>query len=159
MLLPLREEVEVLHKYLAEADLAEEGGRVRVLSADQKPSVILVDDDAVSAEMYRLGLEQHGFVVAWNADGAELFEAMRESLPDIVVLDWQLPGMNGDEILRRIRLDDRTKALPVLMLSNYPAEKAGEVDRVFLAGALAWLQKVNTPPALLAEKLTEALAG
>lgn len=148
---------EVLQKYFAEADPAEEGGRVRILSADQKPLVILVDDDPVTAEMYRLGLEQDGFAVASLRDGAELFEAMARSLPDIIVLDWQLPGMNGDEVLDRIRLDDRTRALPVFMLSNYPAERDGQIDRVFKAGAMAWLQKVNTPPAVLAEKLREAL--
>lgn len=127
------------------------------MSADQKPFVILVDDDSATADMYRVGLEQHGFVVASVRDWEELFETMHRSLPDIVVLDWHLPGMNGDEILHRMRLDDRTRALPVFMLSNYPADRDGQVDRVFQAGAIAWLQKVNTPPALLAEKLREAL--
>lgn len=127
-------------------------------AVERRPWVVLVDDDAASAEMYRVGLEHNGFAVSWVSDGAELFAAMSRGLPDIVVLDWQLPGMNGDEILHRIRLDDRTRALPVFMLSNYPAEKNGEVDRVFLGGAIAWLQKVNTPPLLLAEKLKEALA-
>ena len=134
-------------------------GEVARRSAAQKPFVILVDDDEATANMYRLGLEHLGFAVESVRDSAGLLQAMSERLPDIVVLDWQLPGMNGDEILQRIRLDDRTRALPVLMLSNYPAEKAGEVDRVFLAGALAWLQKVNTSPTLLAEKLSEALAA
>jgi two-component system, OmpR family, phosphate regulon response regulator PhoB len=119
---------------------------------------MLVDDDAASAEMYRIGLEHNGFAVSSVGDGAGLFAAMSLRVPDIVVLDWQLPGMNGDEILLRIRLDERTRALPVFMLSNYPLEKNGEVDRVFLAGAVAWLEKVNTPPTLLAEKLKEALA-
>ena len=128
-------------------------------SAEEKPFVILVDDDEATADMYRLGLEHHGFAVESVRDSAGLFLAISERLPDIVVLDWQLPGMNGDEILQRIRLDERTRALRVLMLSNYPAEKVGQVDRVFLAGALAWLQKVNTSPTLLAEKLREALAG
>lgn len=128
-------------------------------NVERRPSVILVDDDAASAEMYRVGLEHGGFAASWVADGAGLFEAMSLGVPDIVVLDWQLPGMNGDEILLRIRLDERTRTLPVFMLSNYPAEKAGEIDRVFMAGAVAWLEKVNTPPMLLAEKLKEALAA
>ncbi len=148
-----------MHRYLAGAGLAEEGGSDRILRAEQKPSVILVDDDAATADMYRLGLEHHGFTVASVGDADGLFAAMSRGLPDVVVLDWQLPGMNGDEILQRIRLDDRTRALPVFMLSNYPAAKDGEIDRVFLAGALAWLEKVNTSPTLLAEKLKEALAG
>jgi CheY-like chemotaxis protein len=126
--------------------------------AERGPSVILVDDDVAATEMYRTGLEHDGFAVTAVHDAAALFEAMSIRLPDVVVLDWQLPGMKGDEILQRIRLDDRARALPVVMLSNYPAQKDGQIDRVFMAGALAWLEKVNTSPTLLAEKLKEALA-
>ena len=120
-------------------------------------SVILVDDDADTAQMYRLGLEALGFTVAVAGDSAELFRAIEARLPDIVVLDWEMPGMRGDELLNQIRLDPRAKALPVFMLSNFPATMDGAVDRVFMGGALAWLEKSKTPPALLAEKLTEAL--
>jgi len=170
-----------LHKYFAGAGLAADGGRVQTVAdsqevaghlemgarplfdvaarrrGEQQPCVILVDDDTATAEMYRLGLEHHGFSVDWVGDGPGLFKSLSLGLPDVVVLDWQLPGMNGDEILLRIRLDERTRALPVLMLSNYPASRDGEIDRVFMAGALAWLEKSNTPPALLAEKLKEVL--
>ena len=120
-------------------------------------SVILVDDDEATAEMYRFGLEAAGYRVRVAHDGDSLFQAFAVSVPDIVVLDWHLPGPNGDEVLHRIRLDDRTRSLPVFMLSNYPAIKDGAIDRVFLSGALAWLEKASTPPALLAERLSEAL--
>jgi CheY-like chemotaxis protein len=120
-------------------------------------SVILVDDDQVAAEMYRFGLEAFGFDVTTVGDADGLFKAFDVAIPDVLVLDWQLPGMSGDEILHRVRLDERTRALPVFMLSNFPADSDGVIDRVFLAGALAWLQKVKTPPAALAEKLAEAL--
>jgi len=121
-------------------------------------SVLLVDDDPDIARMYQAGLEAFGFRVRVAGDGPGLFRAVEAELPDILVLDWNLPGMRGDEVLQRVRLDERTRALPVFMLSNYPGEKDGAIDRVFLAGALAWLQKASTPPAVLAEKLTEALA-
>lgn len=120
-------------------------------------SVILVDDDQATAEMYRVGLEAEGFFVRVEQHAEGLFRAFDAAIPDILVLDWQLPGMNGEEILHRVRLDARTRALPVFMLSNFPASGDGVIDRVFLAGAIAWLQKVKTPPATLAEKLTEAL--
>ena len=120
-------------------------------------SVILVDDDQTTAEMYRVGLEASGFEVRIENNGEGLFRAFDDAIPDILVLDWQLPGMSGEEILHRVRLDDRTRALPVFMLSNFPASGDGVIDRVFLAGAIAWLQKVKTPPVTLAEKLTEAL--
>jgi CheY-like chemotaxis protein len=110
--------------------------------------------------MYASGLEALGFDVRIAHTATGLFEALEENVPDVLVLDWQLPGMRGDEILQRIRLEERTRSLRVLMLSNFPAGSAetyAAIDRVFMAGALAWLQKVETPPMALAEKLTEAL--
>jgi CheY-like chemotaxis protein len=120
-------------------------------------SVILVDDDPSTAEMYRAGLEEFGYRVRVEHDGPGLFQALEVDVPDVLILDWQLPGMLGDEILERVRFDPRTRALRVFMLSNYPAEKDGAIDRVFLAGAVAWLEKVKTPPSRLAAKLGEAL--
>ena len=119
--------------------------------------MLLVDDDPAITEMYRLGLEAFGFRVRVEGDGPGLFRAVEEELPDILVLDWQLPGIRGDELLEQVRLDGRTRALPVFILSNFPADMDGAVDRVFMAGAMAWLQKAKTPPAALAERLTEAL--
>jgi CheY-like chemotaxis protein len=79
-------------------------------------------------------------------------------VPDILVLDWRLPGMSGAEALELLRLDDRTARVPVFMLSNVLGDQSGAVDRVFAAGALAWLCKSVTPPSVLAERLAEALA-
>jgi CheY-like chemotaxis protein len=135
---------------------------IRPAGADDRrdspaPSVILVDDDPSTAEMYRAGLEHFGYRVRVEHDGPSLFRALEVDVPDVLILDWQLPGMLGDEILEQVRFDPRTRALRVFMLSNYPAEKDGAIDRVFLAGAVAWLEKVKTPPSRLAAKLGEAL--
>lgn len=118
---------------------------------------MLVDDDRGTADMYRTGLEAFGFRVRVERHGPGLFRAVDVEVPDVLVLDWQLAGMRGDEVLQRVRLDKRTRSLPVFILSNFPAQRDGEIDRAFLAGAVAWLEKVKTPPALLAQKLTEAL--
>lgn len=120
-------------------------------------SVVLVDDDDATAEMYQVGLQAAGYQVTVARDGAGLFQEFEVSIPDIVVLDWHLPRENGDEVLHRMRLDPKTRKVPVFMLSNYPAIKDGAIDRVFLDGAIAWLEKANTTPALLADRLGEAL--
>jgi two-component system phosphate regulon response regulator PhoB len=135
----------------AEVSALAAGGRARF--------VILVDDDEAIAEMYRLGLEHAGFRVRVLGDAHALFRALAEEVPDILVLDWQLPGMSGAEALELLRRDVRGATLPVFMLSNYLGDQNGGVDRVFAAGALAWLRKPVTPPSVLAERLTEALAG
>lgn len=120
-------------------------------------TVILVDDDQAIADLYRLGLELSGFSVVVAPDSPALFRALDDHVPDLIVLDWQLPGMQGDEVLQQVRLDPRTRPVPVLMLSNFPPPEDGAVDRVFMAGALGWLEKSKTTPDRLAQKLIEVL--
>lgn len=119
--------------------------------------VLLVDDDPAMLDMYRFGLEQHGFRVAVLADATNLNDTVAAEPPDVVILDWDLPSLPGDQALERLRTTDRGREMPVLMLSNFPGTRNGAIDRTFAAGALAWLEKVNTTPALLATRIEEAL--
>ncbi len=121
--------------------------------------VLLVDDDRAIATMYRLGLEQRGFVVNVADSGEAALAAIEMRVPDVAVLDWQMPGMRGDQLLMLLRQNEQTRDLPVLMLSNYPGTEGRVIDVVFAAGALAWLEKVTTTPAQLAERLAQALEG
>ncbi len=120
-------------------------------------SVLLIDDDPALADMYRFGLERHGFEVTVLPQADDLNEQVEALRPDIVVLDWELPGVNGDDALERLRETDRGLLVPVFMLSNFPGTGDGAIDRAFHAGAIAWLQKVRTTPTQLAEKIGEAL--
>jgi DNA-binding response OmpR family regulator len=110
----------------------------------------LVDDERSTADMYRIGLEARGFTVAVYPDGPPFFEALEGSLPDFVLLDWNLPTLNGGDVLERLRRDERTRHLPVAILSNSPRRHYADVMLSRL-GALAWLEKVSTTPAQLAE--------
>lgn len=135
-------------------------GRSSVVGTGTGPpqrSVVLVEDDPEVAQMYRLGLELRGFKVTVVGSGEDLFTSLNGHPPDVIVLDYQLPGANGAKILEHIRRDQRISGVRVFMLSNFPPTHDGAIDRVFAAGAIAWLQKTHTPPKLLAEKLSEAL--
>jgi len=123
----------------------------------RQPYVIMLDDDVAVAEMYRLGLELQGFRVSVTVQARELFDKIATEVPDIFILDWQLPGTNGGEVIEALRRDWRTAAVPVFMLSNFNADLNGAVDRVFQAGAVAWLTKADTPPDTLAQRLREGL--
>lgn len=120
-------------------------------------SVLLIDDDPALADMYRFGLERHGFDVVVLPEAGDLNDQVEALRPDIVVLDWDLPGVRGDEALEKLRETDRGLLVPVFMLSNFPGTSEGAIDRAFRAGAVAWLQKVKTTPTQLAEKIAEAL--
>lgn len=86
-----------------------EGGPARIL---------LVEDSETQALELRLFLEAHGFSVSRCASAETALDALNEAQPDLVVADYHLPGMNGDELIRQMRLSLRTRALPVLMLTG-----------------------------------------
>ncbi len=99
-------------------------------------TILLIEDAAELARVVRRALEAEGFRVAWAADGAEGLALHARERPDLVVLDWMLPQLDGLEVLRRMRLVAPT---PVLMLTARDAE----TDRVagLEAGADDYLSK------------------
>jgi len=111
--------------------------------------VVLVDDDPLVTTMYRIGLERAGYEVATCFDGDELYRLLDRLSPDIVVLDWTLPGLSGGDILESLRQDPRTHDLMVVMLSAL-SDAVSEAGRAMNMGALAWLDKLHTEPAKLA---------
>lgn len=117
-------------------------------------TVILVDDERAVTDMYRLALEMRGYEVSVHKDAPGLFEGLERSLPDMVVLDWNLPSVSGGQILERIRMDERTRRLRVMILSNAPRRQYadGVISRL---GVLAWLEKVNTTPVDLADRIAQ----
>lgn len=119
--------------------------------------VFLVDDDAAIADLYRFGLETEGFRVTVLTDALDLNDRVAEGRPDVVVLDWELPGMRGDEALERLRRTGYGSETPVFMFSNFSGTHDGTVDRAFAAGAIAWLEKRSTTPPQLAARLREIL--
>jgi DNA-binding response OmpR family regulator len=86
-------------------------------------TILLVEDEVELARVIVRELEAAGFAVRWSADGETALRLVAEAAPEIVVLDWMLPGIDGLEVLRRLR---QTSAVPVLMLTA----RGEEVDRV-----------------------------
>ncbi len=80
--------------------------------------ILLVEDSETQALELRLLLEAQGFAVDRSATAEAALDHLNECLPDLVVADYHLPGMNGDEFTRQMRLSLRTRALPVLMLTG-----------------------------------------
>jgi two-component system OmpR family response regulator len=72
-------------------------------AAEGKTSVLIVEDDSAIADVVRLGLRYEGFAVEVCADGLAAIRAAERLRPDAVVLDWMLPGMDGLDVLRRLR--------------------------------------------------------
>lgn len=91
-----------------------------------KIHVLLIEDDENITELVRYNVEKAGYRVTCEGDGEEgLFRAIEEQ-PDIILLDWMLPGISGLEICRRLRRKTETANVPIIMLTA----RADEPDRI-----------------------------
>ena len=95
------------------------------MSADQ-PSVLVVEDEPAQREVLAYNLEAEGFGVARAGTGDEALLLVDEVRPDVIILDWMLPGVSGIEICRRLKSNPGTRNIPVIMLTA----RAEEADRV-----------------------------
>src|SRR5262249_46618722 len=98
--------------------------------------VLLVEDDAALAQMYRVKLERDGYTVSVAGDGEEALGLLTTDLPDLIFLDMRLPRMDGLTFLEHLRDDERTKNVPVVIVSNYSEEEL--VSRGLQLGALEY---------------------
>ncbi|MEM6482356.1 MAG: phosphate regulon transcriptional regulator PhoB [Pseudomonadota bacterium] len=93
--------------------------------ADQ-PSVLLVEDEPAQREVLAYNLEADGFIVTKAENGEEALMLVKESAPDIILLDWMLPNVSGIEVCRQLKTRSETRSVPIIMLSA----RSEEVDRV-----------------------------
>jgi Response regulators consisting of a CheY-like receiver domain and a winged-helix DNA-binding domain len=89
-------------------------------------TILVVDDEAVLLETIVYNLEQSGYRVLTAADGVSALEIVHHEIPDLILLDLMLPYMDGLEVCRQLRKDDRTAATPIIMLTA----KSDEIDKV-----------------------------
>lgn len=86
--------------------------------------IAIIEDDPVINQMYRMKFEADGFDVHMADDGKRGVEIVEQTRPDIILLDLQMPQMNGVEALTTIRSNDWGKDIPVLILTNLGEEEA-----------------------------------
>jgi CheY-like chemotaxis protein len=109
--------------------------------------VLFIEDDPTVAQMYKLKLELDGYHVTMAKDGEEGLKSATDDPPDIIFLDIRLPKMDGFAVLEGLRGSERTKHIPVVILSNYGEREL--VERGLKLGALEYLIKSQTTPANL----------
>ena len=109
--------------------------------------VLFIEDDPTVAQMYKLKLELDGYQVTMAKDGEEGLQLANDVRPDIIFLDIRLPKMDGFAVLERLRGNEQTRHIPVVILSNYGEREL--VERGLKLGALEYLIKSQTTPANL----------
>jgi len=105
--------------------------------------VLIADDDEDILALVRATIERSGHEVMAVGDGAAALSAMAERRPDLAVLDIAMPELDGLEVLRRLRADDETRDLPVILLTAQA--QAADVERGFATGASAYVRKPFSP--------------
>jgi two-component system phosphate regulon response regulator PhoB len=104
------------------------------------PNILVVEDEPAILELLKINLVDAGYEVREAADAETANALLKEQLPDLVLLDWMLPGQSGLAFAKQLRADPRTKELPVIMVTA----RADEGDRV--AGLEAWVDDYVTKP-------------
>jgi two-component system alkaline phosphatase synthesis response regulator PhoP len=110
--------------------------------------ILVIEDDEDIQELIRFNLVKDGCKVSCRRSAEEGLKAVALNVPDLILLDLMLPGMDGLSVCRRLRADDRTRAIPVIMLTA----KGGEADIVtgLELGADDYIPKPFSPRVLLA---------
>jgi len=110
--------------------------------------ILVVDDEEPILELLRFNLEKEGYQVCVAKDGQEALERVEKEQPDLLVLDVMLPGMDGLEVCRVLRLNPRFQQIPIIMLTA----KGEEIDTVLglELGADDYMTKPFSPRELLA---------
>jgi two-component system, OmpR family, phosphate regulon response regulator PhoB len=101
----------------------------------ERPLILVVDDDAPILLLMRNVLREFGFEAITANSGAEAIHQARTRSPKLMLLDRNMPGMTGDEVLQKLRAEDGLASLPVLILSGEPLEE-DEVRRIGATGAV-----------------------
>ena len=111
-------------------------------------SILIVDDEPSIREMLRMALESHGFRVdeANNVKIAQ--EKINIKQPDLLLLDWMMPGTSGVELVRRLRKEDSTRSLPIIMLTAKTDDEHS--IQALDTGADDYITKPFSPKALIA---------
>ena len=104
------------------------------------PTILAVEDEPAILELLRVNLVDAGYTVRSASDAETARAMLKEDLPDLLLLDWMLPGQSGLSLAKQLRADSRTRDLPIIMVTA----RSDEADKI--AGLEAWVDDYVTKP-------------
>lgn len=113
--------------------------------------ILIIEDDFYISELYQKALQKEGFVTSAAYDGETGKNAVRDFAPDLVILDIMLPKMNGMELLQVFKEDEKTKQIPVLVMSNLGQDQV--MKEAMELGAVDYIIKAQNTPSQIVEKI------
>lgn len=117
--------------------------------------IAIIEDDQVISQMYRMKFEADGFEVQLASDGKRGVALAETFKPDMILLDLQMPEMDGAEALRIIRGSDWGKTIPVIILTNMGEEESPKDIRSL--GIHSYIVKADLTPRQVVQRVKEAL--
>jgi len=118
-------------------------------------TILIIEDDKFLRELIAQKLIKEGFEISEAVDGEEGMKKVKEEKPDLILLDLILPGIDGFEVLARMKEDPVLAAIPVIILSNLGQKE--DVERGLKLGAVDYLIKAHFTPGEIIEKVKNAL--
>lgn len=86
-------------------------------------NILIVDDEAQIRALLMRAMSREGYAVRFAVDGEEAFGLIEKKIPDLILLDFNLPGLSGKEICRRLRRDSSTMSIPIIMITGSSVEE------------------------------------
>jgi len=114
----------------------------------KKKVILFIEDDLPTVEVYKTALEHAGFEVETALSGNEGIRKIKAKAPDLILLDFLLPDMNGMEVLKEIREQKDVKDVPIFILTNHTDKKLGQKG-LFLKNEKYLLKTEHTPRELV----------
>jgi len=124
-------------------------------NGENKKKIMIVEDDSFVMDIYQTKLAQEGFEAVAAINGLEAMKKLQEVRPDLILLDIIMPYMDGLEVLKKIKDDERLKNIPIILLTNLSQKE--EISKGLELGANDYLIKSHFTPSEVMEKVKKYL--
>jgi len=114
-----------------------------------KPKVLVIEDNDQNLYLVTFLLESQGFEVIQAKDGAAGIELAKKIIPSLILLDIQLPGMDGYHVARQLRLENTLKEINIVAVTSYAM--MGDKERAFAAGCSGYIEKPINPETFISQ--------
>lgn len=123
----------------------------------QNKKILMIEDEDVFIDMFGGKLTQDGFLVTFAKNGAWGFKEAQAQKFDLIILDMVMPAMSGEEIINKLRIEEETKDIPIIVLSaSVDQETKQKIEELGIAN---FFIKTHITPSELSRKITEILGS
>lgn len=126
------------------------------MNKEKRKKILIVDDDKFLLNLYANKFNDNGFDVLTAGDGKKGMESAKKNFPDLIILDILLTEMDGYEVLTQLKNNLTTRAIPVVMLTNFFQKE--DIQKCLKAGARDYFIKSHFMPSEVVDKIKKILA-